>query len=353
MLKYLLEKEFKQIIRNRFLTWLILVYPVMMMILMPWAANLDVKNIRVCIVDHDRTTLSMQLCGKVEGSSYFPQSYYTDNYSKALELIEEGKADIILEIPVGFEKKTINGLNNQVFIASNAVDGIRGSIAASYLASICSGKTNIRISSDILYNPSMDYKLFMVPALLVILVTIIGGFLPALNIVGEKESGTIEQINVSPASKLIFVLSKLIPYWIIGFIVLTSGLMLARFIYGIVPAGSVIEFYILSFLYLIVVSGMGLVISNYSATMQQAMFVMFFFMLIMILMSGLFTPVGSMPDWAKTIASLNPMKYFTGVMRMLFLRGSRISDLTNEIVILSIFATTLNSWAVISYRKSS
>ena len=353
MLKYLLEKEFKQIVRNRFLPGLILVYPVMMMILMPWAANLDVKNIRVSIVDNDRTTMSTQLCGKVEGSAYFPQSLYADNYSDALELIERGRADIILEIPVGFEKNSINGLNNEVFIASNAVDGIRGSIAASYLASICSEKTNIRISSEILFNPSMDYKLYMVPALMVILVTIIGGFLPALNIVGEKESGTIEQINVSPASKLIFVLSKLIPYWIIGFIVLTSSLILARLIYGIVPEGSIAEFYILSFLYLLVVSGMGLVISNYSQTMQQAMFVMFFFMLIMILMSGLFTPIGSMPDWAKAIASLNPMKYFTGVMRMLFLRGSRISDLTNEVLSLSLFAVVLNSWAVMSYRKSS
>lgn len=341
ILKYLLEKEFKQIARNRFLPKLILVYPVVMMILMPWAANLDVKNIRVCIVDGDRNSHSIQLISKIEGSPYFTQLTFAQNYPHALDYLEKGSADIIFEIN-----------NSKTYIASNAVDGIRGSIAASYLATIVSNADSGTISQNVLYNPTMDYKLFMVPALMVILVTIIGGFLPALNIVTEKENGTIEQINVSPVGKLTFVLSKLIPYWVIGFVVLTSGLLLAKVIYGIVPAGKIAEFYLLSLLFLFVVSGMGLVISNYSRTMQQAMFVMFFFMLIMILMSGLFTPTGSMPLWAKYIAALNPMKYFTEIMRMLFMRGSRIPQLLNEIFALSLFAVVLNGWAVLSYRKS-
>lgn len=341
ILKYLLEKEFKQIARNRFLPKLILVYPVVMMILMPWAANLDVKNIRVCIVDGDRNSPSTQLISKIEGSPYFTQLIFAQNYPHAMDYLEKGSADIIFEIN-----------NSKIYIASNAVDGIRGSIAASYLATIASTADSGMISQNVLYNPTMDYKLFMVPALMVILVTIIGGFLPALNIVTEKENGTIEQINVSPVGKLTFVLSKLIPYWVIGFVVLTSGLLLAKVIYGIVPAGKIAEFYLLSLLFLFVVSGMGLVISNYSRTMQQAMFVMFFFMLIMILMSGLFTPTGSMPLWAKYIAALNPMKYFTEIMRMLFMRGSRIPQLLNEIFALSLFAVVLNGWAVLSYRKS-
>ena len=371
MFRFLLEKEFKQIARNKFLPKLILAYPVIMMILMPWAANLDVKDIRFTVIDSDRSSYSHSLISKVSGSEYFREPAYADSYDEAIEGVERGESDLILEIPEGFERDLINGTSKEVFIASNAVDGMRGSIAASYLASVVSefsqdlvkqrgvqkGITTkniqgVQILSDIKYNPSMDYKIFMVPALMVIIITIIGGFLPALNIVSEKEAGTIEQINVTPVSKFKFIFSKLIPYWIIGFVILTNTLILAKLLYGIVPNGSIFEFYLLSFLFLMVVSGFGLLISTNSATMQQAMFVMFFFLLIMILMSGLFTPVSSMPGWAQAVAALNPMKYFTEIMRMLFLKGSGIAELTKQILVLSGFAIVLNTWAVLSYHKS-
>lgn len=371
MFRFLLEKEFKQIARNRFLPKLILVYPVIMMILMPWAANLDVKDIRLTVIDSDRSSFSKTLAAKASGSDYFEEALYADSYAMAIESIEKGESDILLEIPQGFENGLMNGLSKEVYIASNAVDGIRGSIAASYLASVVSdysvdllkqrgiqrGVSNVQlpgvqIISNVKYNPTMDYKIFMVPALMVIIITIIGGFLPALNIVSEKEAGTIEQINVTPVSKFKFIFSKLIPYWIIGFIILTNTLILARVLYGIVPQGSIIEFYLLSLLFLMVVSGFGLLISTNSATMQQAMFVMFFFLLIMILMSGLFTPVNSMPAWAQYIAALNPMKYFTEIMRMLFLKGSGIAEMIKQIIILCGFAVVLNLWAVLSYHKS-
>ncbi len=371
MFRFLLEKEFKQIARNRFLPKLILAYPVIMMILMPWAANLDVKDIRLTVIDSDRSSFSKTLAAKASGSDYFKEAIYSDSYAMAIESIEKGESDILLEIPQGFEKGLMNGLSQEVFIASNAVDGIRGSIAASYLASVVNdysahllkqrgiqrGMSNkklpgVQIISNVKYNPTMDYKMFMVPALMVIIITIIGGFLPALNIVSEKEAGTIEQINVTPVSKFKFIFSKLIPYWIIGFVILTNTLILARVLYGIVPLGSIFEFYLLSLLFLMVVSGFGLLISTNSATMQQAMFVMFFFLLIMILMSGLFTPVNSMPAWAQYVAALNPMKYFTEIMRMLFLKGSGIAEMMKQIIILCGFAVVLNLWAVLSYHKS-
>ena len=371
MFRFLLEKEFKQIARNRFLPKLILVYPVVMMILMPWAANLDVKDIRLCVVDNDKSSYSRVLIQKASGSEYFTEAIFRVSYNEAILTIESGECDIIMEIPEGFEKDLVNGFNRELFIASNAVDGMRGSIAASYLAGVVNDfsakllenktvnmgsgakRSGIEIVSVSKYNPTMDYKLFMVPGLIVIIITIIGGFLPALNIVSEKEAGTIEQINVTPVRKITFIFSKLIPYWVIGFIILTNTLILARLLYGIVPVGSIFEFYLLSFLFLIVVSGLGLVISNNSRTMQQAMFVMFFFMLIMILMSGLFTPVSSMPLWAQVINSINPMKYFTEIMRMVFLKGSGLADLYKQIFVLLGFAGVFSLWAVLSYRKNS
>ena len=203
-----------------------------------------------------------------------------------------------------------------------------------------------------LFNPNLNYKLYMIPALMAMLLTLICGFLPALNVVSEKEVGTIEQINVTPVPKFTFILAKLLPYWIVGFIVLTLCFVLAWLLYGIVPVGHFSMIYLLVIFFVLVMSGFGLVISNYSATMQQSMFVMFFFMLILMLMSGLFTPISSMPEWAQAITVFNPLKYFIEAMRMVYLKGSGLVDLLPEIGILSLFAVFFNSWAVISYRKS-
>lgn len=364
MIKFLLEKEFKQFRRNKFLPKLVLFYPILMMVLMPWAANLEVKDIAISIVDLDHSAASNMLVNKISGSSYFSKILSPHNYQEAMNYIESQKSDIILEIPFNFERKLINSEQQQLYIAANAVDGVRGSIAGGYLSTIVKEFTSeytlvgvkrpqVQIMTQSKYNPTMDYKLFMVPALIVILLTIVVGFLPALNIVAEKESGTIEQINVTPVDKFTFIIAKLILYWAIGFVVLTTTLLLSTFFYGIVPMSGYPRFYLLSYLFMIVISGLGLVISNHSATMQQAMFVMFFFALIMILMSGLFTPVASMPAWAQTITAVNPLKYFTDVMRMLFIKGSNLGQLVKEITILAGFALFFNFWAVLSYHKSS
>ena len=364
MFKYLVEKEFKQIIRNKFLPKLIIVYPIIMMILMPHAANLDIKNIRVSVVDGANSSLSRELYRKVEASDYFSSVEVVQSYEEALQSVEKSKSDIILDIPASFEKDIVKTGKTAVYIASNSVDGMRGSVAASYLATVVHDYSRqvaqtprampvVEIISRSRFNPSMDYKVFMVPALIVMLITIIGGFLPALNIVAEKEAGTIEQMNVTPVGKFLFIAAKLIPYWIIGFIILTITLVLSKLLYGIVPVGSLAMFYLLSSLFLIVVSGFGLLISNYSSTMQQAMFVMFFFLLIMILMSGLFTPIDSMPLWAKAITAINPMRYFIEIMRMVFLKGGNLYYLARPVIILCGFAVLFNTWAVVSYHKTT
>jgi ABC-2 type transport system permease protein len=184
------------------------------------------------------------------------------------------------------------------------------------------------------------------------LLTIICGFLPALNIVGEKETGTIEQINVTPVSKFTFIVSKLIPYWIIGLFVLTVCLLLGAFIYGLIPSGNLLTVYFFAIIYIVSISGIGLVISNYSETLQQSMFVIFFFMIVMILMSGLFTPVASMPSWAQYLTVINPLKYFIQVMRAICLKGSDITHLMTQLAALCSFALFFNAWAVLSYKKN-
>jgi len=187
--------------------------------------------------------------------------------------------------------------------------------------------------------------------LFVMLLTLLTGFLPALNIVGEKELGTTEQLNVTPMNKAVFILAKLIPYWIVGILILTITMGLASLIYGLNPA-SYFTIYLYTIVYTLAVSGLGIIISNYSDTMQQAMFVMFFFVLIIILISGLYTPVSSMPKWAQYITAFNPLKYFMEVMRAVYLKGSGMRELLPQFFALCGFAVFFNVWAVLSYKKS-
>lgn len=375
MLKFLIEKEFKQLLRNSFLPRLIIGYPCIVMIIMPWATNMEIKNISVNVVDNDHSVVSQRLIHKIDASSYFRLNNLSPTYNSALRDIESGDADVILEIPRHFEKTLENGEASHVLLAANAVNGSKGGLASSYMTATLadynaqlhaenpssgivqeaasSVQPSVSVSEKNLYNPHLNYKLFMVPALMVMLVTVICGFLPALNIVSEKEVGTIEQMNVTPVGKFKFILAKLIPFWVVGFVVLTLSFGLAWLIYGILPVGSLGIIYLLSALFVLVMSGFGLVISNHSATMQQAMFVMFFFIIILLLMSGLFTPVMSMPQWAQIITILNPLKYFVDIMRMVYLKGSGLTDLSLQIGALLAFATLFNFWAVKSYRKSA
>ena len=186
---------------------------------------------------------------------------------------------------------------------------------------------------------------------MIMLLVMICGFLPALNLVSEKEIGTIEQINVTPVSKVVFTLSKLIPYWLIGFFVLSIAMLLAWLIYGLIPASSLSTIYIGAGIFIFLVSGVGITISNYSSTLQQAMFVTWFFVIIMLLMSGLFTPVGSMPEWAQSIAAFNPLKYFVEFIRMVYLKGSSLAEVGKPLGCLLGFGILFNAWAVWSYRK--
>lgn len=365
-LKFLIEKEFKQFFRNSFLPRMIVAMPLMMMLVLPWAANQEVRDLQLCVVDHDRTPASNRLVQKVASCGYFHIAAYEPDYGRGLERVERGEADLIIEVPLHFERKIGRGEQPTVYIATNAVNGTKGTIGSSYLAQIVASygasladrspsATQAGLSSAVSmqfrFNPNLDYKIYMVPAMMMMLLTLLGGFLPALNIVGEKEAGTMEQMNVTPVGKFEFILSKLIPYWVMGIMVMSFCLLLAYIVYGLVPVGGFGTIYLFAAVYILVVSGFGLVISNVSDTMQQAVFVMYFFVMILLLMSGLLTPVGSMPDWAQDIAVFNPLKYFVTAMRAIFLKGSVVADLLPELYALLAFALFFNSWAVLSYRK--
>ena len=227
MIKYLLEKEFKQLLRNPMLPRILLVFPCIILLVLPWAANFEIKNMNLSVVDNDRSPYSTRLVQKVGASEYFHLVDVSNSYQEAMQCIEKGDADLILEIPPHFERDLLKTGVAKVLVSANTVNGTKGTLGSSYLSNIVNAyATEIRAShfgsispSPVInidtqgrFNPYLDYKVFMVPALMAQLLMMLCGFLPALNIVSEKEFGTIEQINVTPVSKFTFILAKLIPY---------------------------------------------------------------------------------------------------------------------------------------------
>lgn len=370
-LLFLLRKEFRQIFRNKSLLPVIFAMPIIQLLVMPLAADYEVKNINISIVDHDSSPYSRLLANQIVSSGYFQLTGFGQSFPAAFQEIEANEADLVLEIPKDFERNLVRDRHAPLLIAINAINGSKAALGGVYLSEIISGFNGdiamdwqevprfnagpqIEVTSSNWFNPHLNYTYYMVPGILVILVTMLSVYMCSLNIVKEKELGTIEQINVTPIKKYHFILGKLIPFWVIGMVVFTVGLFAISWgIYGIRPVGNIALLYAYLALYLVAMLGLGLLISTYSNTQQEAMSVAFFFMMIFLLMSGLFTPIDGMPAWAKVIAEVNPVTYFIKVMRMVVLKGSGIADVSYSFGVMTVFALVFNGWAVLNYKKTS
>ena len=365
MLKVLLKKEILQFRRNSFLPKLVIVFPIMIMLVLPWVTTMDVRHVSVSVVDNDHSQASQRMIEKINASEYLTLHSVTGAFDLSMQELEKGNVDVILEIPQDYEKSMLTGYPKRLSVSANSVNSIKGSLGSQYVVqTVSKAAVELRASSapvssgDFVtiqnrYNPTLEYRNFMIPALLIVLMIIITGFLPALNLVSEKEIGTIEQINVTPVSRFSFTLAKLIVYWIAGFIVITIALLVAWIVYGLSAVGSLAVIYAGAFLFILTISGFGIIASNISSTMQQAIFFMFFFVMVFMLMSGLLTPIESMPQWAQYITYLLPPRYFISIMRSVFLKGATFLDMRYNFLALAIFAIVMNIGAALTYKKQN
>jgi ABC-2 type transport system permease protein len=366
---YIIRKEFKQIARDKFMGKAIIIMPIVQMLVLVYAATFEIKNVDLLIVDRDGSPASIELTSKFAASDFFTLSKKNLGDNQVKEVLDHGEADVVLIIPAGFEKKFHRGENSSLQLLIDAVNGSAGQLMLGYCRAIIMSfnKTilikefgiagiaspTIDISSRYWFNPYLNYKIYMAPGILVILITAIGWFMTGMNLVKEKENGTIEQLNVSPIQKYQFILGKLIPFLLIGLFDLAFGLVLAKVLFNVPFEGSLMTLFIFSTIYLVAVLGIGLFISTISNTQQQVLFVSFFFLMVFVIMSGLFTPVENMPVWGQTINKINPLSYFSQVIRMVLLKGSSLGDIKNEIYIMIGFALTTNLLAVWRYRKTT
>ncbi len=368
---YIIQKEFKQIFRNKGMLPIIFILPLLQLVILSNAATFEIKNIKFSYVDNDKTPFSRALIDKFEASTYFNvQTPYTSQ-NLANTAMLAGKTDVVLEIPHYFERDFLKEKKAILGVTINAIDGAAAGVENVYINQIVQQfNKNVRVNlmqksvqkskpqlittiPSFWYNKTLNYKTYMVPGILVLLVTMITLFLAGMNIVREKEIGTLEQINVTPIKKYQFIIGKLFPFWVIGLGLLTIGLILAKVIFNIPMLGSLFLIYGYTSVYLLVILGMGFFISNFTDTQQQAMFISWFFVVIFILMSGLFTPIESMPKWAQQVTELNPVKYFVEIMRMVMLKGSDFSDILPQFLKTIGYAVVMNGLAVWSYHKTN
>jgi ABC-2 type transport system permease protein len=345
---------------------LILGMPVLQLFILSYAADFEVKNINIFIEDNDGSPTSIALIHKVAASDYFKLNNVS-TYTDGLDLLKQNKVDVILSIPQNFGSDIQTNKSTSVAVTLDAINSSKAAISNNYLQNIIfqfskaqlNSKINITIIPGIevinrnWYNPTLDYKVFMVPGILVLLITMISLFLSSMNIVREKEIGTIEQLNVTPIKKYQFILGKLLPFVVLGILEFTIGLLIAVFWFHTPTEGSLLLLYIFTIVYLTLILGMGMFISTFTNTQQQAMFIAWFFSVIFILMSGLFTPIESMPVWAQKLADLNPIKYYVDVIRLVMIKGSSFMDVSKQFIIIVIYSIILNALAVLNYRKTS
>ena len=365
---FIIRKEFLQIFRNKVMLALIFLMPIIQLIILAHAADYEVKNINLHIVDHDLSQYSQRLISKFQASKNFILIGSSFTNQAAFDEIQKGEADLFLEIPVDFQRNLLRDKKAGLQLSVDAVNGVKAGLANAYATAIiqdfnaeiraeaagpAASQASLTIASSNWFNPELNYFTFMVPGILVLLVTLVGMFLSGMNIVKEKEIGTIEQINVTPIRKYQFIVGKLLPFWIIANIELAIGLTVGWLVFDIPFVGSLWLVFGFAAIYLLVVLGMGLFISTVTETQQQAMFIAWFFLIIFILMSGLFTPIESMPPWAQEITRFNPVAYFVEVMRMVLLKGSGVMDIQRHILVMLSYAMVVNGLAVWNYRKTS
>jgi ABC-2 type transport system permease protein len=362
---YLIRKEFIQIFRNKFISKAIFGIPVIQLLILVPAVTFEVKNVVLTILDKDLTSESRGLVSKLEGSPFFDVAYSTFSGEEATDLLHKGKSGVIIEIPSGFGKEIVNGRSGNIMISADAVNSSAAQISWAYLNGVVldynldlAGKKAggvmpvTQVTNRYWFNEHLNYKYYMLPGILVILVTAIGFLLAGLNMVREKEIGTIEQINVTPVRKYQFIIAKMVPFLIIGLADLAIGLAIGKLAFNIPFEGSILLMFLCATIFLVAVLALALFISTFSSTQQQYMFVAFFFMIIFILMSGIFTPFESMPQWAQDLNRINPVSYLIRINRMVMLKGSGMSDISTGILSLLAIATGFSGLAIWKYRKT-
>lgn len=372
---FLARAEVLHIVRDPTTMLQILIVPIAQLLILVNAATFVIHDTPMAVVDHDHTSTSRGLINRFAASGNFNVERVTSEEAINDRLLD-GKVTMALIIPRDFEASLVRDRRAPVQVILNAEKGSAAGIVQSYAwriftsyaaslgaelrpsirnvsAAPRAGDARVDVRARGWYNATRNYKHYMVPGVIVALVTLIGTLLAAQNIAREKELGTLEQLNVTPITRGQFIAAKLLPLWVLGIINLTIGLIVGKLVFDIPMRGSLLLLFGAAAIYLVVALAIGLLVSTLVDTQQQAMFVTFFIMSAYLLLSGLFTPIDSMAPWVKTVSLLNPVRHFVTISRAILVKAAGPAEIARPMAYLTGFAIVTLTLAVMRYRKTT
>jgi ABC-2 type transport system permease protein len=361
-------KEFLQLKRDRMTLRMIVMVPVMQTLIFGYAINYDVKHLRTVVLDESRTYDSREFVAKMTGTGYFDVVKHVDSMDDMRREIDGGHASVGLVFDRDFGKNRHRGRPAEAFLIVNASDTTTSSQAMSIMSGISQTMsiqtlarrgnwTYRQLPVDVRvrpwYNPDLKTARFIIPGLIAIILTFTLIQFTAIAIVRERERGTLEQLQVTPATRSELILGKILPFIAIGHFQFTLTILLMRFLFGIEIVGSIFQLYLVGFLFMAAVLGLGMLISTIAQTQMQATQMSMFFLLPFVFLSGYVFPIEGMPTIFRYISNVIPAKYFISVIRGIVLRGASITELWQPTAMLAIYTFLIIALAVARFKKTT
>lgn len=365
---HMMIKEFLQVFRDVRLRTVILLMPVLQTILFGYAINIDVRDIRMAVLDQDQSTASRNFVHSLVNSGYFILSNSLDQDSQIAEELDKGRASIVLQIRSGFEDALHSGQPSPLVAIIDGSDANTASIIRSYMARVAAQQAlsmtkdhakhplppiaSIHLESRAWFNENLISRNFYIPGLIAILLTLTTLTMTSMSIVREKEIGTMEQLIVTPINRVEFIAGKTLPYILIGLFNVIGILIVSAYWFEVPIRGNLFLLFFAVSLYLLTTLGIGLFVSTISNTQQEAMLSAFMFYFPLVLLSGFIFPVYNMPEFIQWLTVINPLKYFLVVIRGIFLKGVGIQVLWPELLALMAIGAVVFWQAIRRFHKT-
>ncbi len=367
----LMRKEFLQVARTREMIMLLVVLPVVQLIVLGYAITTEVKHLKLVVLDQDNSPMSRELVQAFQHTDRFDFVGYVEDEVAVGTYLRQWKAQIALVIPPQFHQNVRKGKTPAIQLIVDGVDGNAAGIALGYATGIIQKvvgavvptlpwpvkRTYLKASGQVTmrdrmwYNLNLDNAFFMIPGLVVVLLTIVPMMLTAMSLVREKELGTLEQLMVTPLGKHQLLLGKILPFLLLTFLEMGIILAIGQWVFQVPMKGSYTLLALFAFVYLFTTLGLGMFISTITGTQQQAMFASWFVMVFTILMSGFFIPIENMPPALQQLTYLNPMRYIMAATRDIFQKGSTLAHLSQDFWRLLLFGVVIFTAGVVKFHK--
>jgi ABC-2 type transport system permease protein len=351
-----IRKEVLQTIRDKRVMALLVAAPLLQLVVFGYAVDLQVDRVPTAIVDLDRTAESRALTRRLLADGTLRHAADAPDPAAADRLLDTGEVAAALVIPRGFAADRARGRTAEVQVLLDGTDPNRGTVAsaavARFAAATRADAPPVRLVPKILYNPEMKTPPFMIPGVMALLLLVITTIIAAMGLAREKESGTLEQVLVTPISPAVLLLGKIAPFAVIGLFDAALALAAGSWVFDLPLRGSLALVFGATLLYLLTTLGTGLLVSTLSKSQQQAFLGGFLVAMPAILLSGALTPIRAMPGWLQVVTLVNPLRHYVDLLRAVLLRGAGAREVVPELFALAAFGAAIFALATRSFRKT-